>query len=217
MVVFKIILLIALVIALIFLPLFFVLRSQTGSSKSRRDTQRIISDPDLLRLIDREPDQLISPHLLSEKTDLTLNQARSRLNGLTMFGILNRSVSNNTRYYYSLKEPLPEDKNLRLSPDPFLTVEDLLNIFEAHHYRVFAQELIMATSLPLGVIKREMKHFQTEGIIQSMRGMAPQGVVSNRFYILQEPYRSNPESFRARSGQLDLELKEILLNENLIV
>lgn len=50
-----------------------------------------------------------------------------------------------------------------------------------------------------------------------MRGMAPQGVVSNRFYILQEPYRSNPERFRARSGQLDLELKEILLNENLIV
>lgn len=92
-----------------------------------------------------------------------------------------------------------------------------LNIFEAHHYRVYAQELIMATGLSLGMIKQEMKYFQTEGIVQSMRGMAPQGIVINRFYILQEPYRSNPERFRARSGQLDLELKEMLLNKNLIV
>ncbi len=198
------------------LPLLIVLGIYLRNKKSNRDTQREISDPDLLRLIHNEPDQLISPHQLRDKTTLSLNEARSRLSNLLMYGILNRSVGG-SRYYYSLKEPLPEDKKLSLSPDPFLTVEDLLAIFAAHNYRVSAQELIMTTGLPLNVLKREMKHFQQRGIVQSMRGMAPQGAVSNRFFVLQEPYRSNPERFRARAGELDLELKEILVNENLIV
>jgi len=96
------------------------------------------------------------------------------------YGTLNRSIGGN-RYFYGLKEPLVEDKNLTLSPDPFLTVEDLLIIFEAHDYRVSAQELIMAAGLPLSVIKREMKHFEKEGIVQSMRGYAPSGFVISRF------------------------------------
>ncbi|WP_020566981.1 hypothetical protein [Neolewinella persica] len=198
------------------LPLLIVLVIYLRNKKANRDSQRVISDPDLLRLINNQPDQLISPHLLRDQTELTIHEARSRLSNLMMYGILNRSVGG-SRYYYSLKESLPEEKNLSLSPDPFLTVEDLLTIFEVHNYRVSAQDLILTTGLPLNVLKREMKHFQKRGIVQSMRGMVPQGAVSNRFFTLQEPYRSNPERFRARAGQLDLELKEILLNENLIV
>lgn len=213
----KVIIPIALTVAFIVLPLIFVIWLTAAQAKNRRVTQRIISDPDLLRLIHNEPDQLISPHLLRDRTGMTLNQARHRLSGLFMYGLLNKSVSNATRYYYSLKEPLKDPPALDLSPDPFLTVEDLLKIFKAYDYRVSAQDLIMVTGLPLGVIKREMKHFRKQGIIEHMRGMVPQGSVSNRFFILQEPYRSNPEQFRARAGTLDLELKEILLNENLIV
>lgn len=198
------------------LPLLIVFFILMRKKKTNRTTQRAISDPDLLRLISNEPDQLVSPHILRDKTKLSLNEARDRLSNLMTYGILNRSVGG-SRYYYGLKEALPEEKNLTLSSDPFLTVEDLLTIFEAHNYRVSAQDLILSTGLPLNIIKREMKHFQARGIVQSMRGMVPQGAVSNRFFILQEPYRSNPERFRARAPELDLELKEILLNENLIV
>jgi hypothetical protein len=213
----KVVLPIIMVMSFIVFPLVLAVWLIISQARNRKVTQRVISDPDLLRLIHNEPDQLVSPHILRDRTGMTLNQSRHRLSGLYMYGLLNKSVSNGTRYYYSLKEPLKEAPDLNLSPDPFLTVEDLLKIFEAYHYRVSAQDLIIATGLPLGVIKREMKYFQKRGIIQFMRGMAPQGVVSNRFFILQEPYRSNPEKFRARASTLDLELKEILLNENLIV
>lgn len=212
----KLIVLLIVMLVLVVLPLTFAIWYEWNKKKNTRETQRILSDPDLLRLIHNEPDQMVSPHILADKTDLTRNEARSRLTSLMTYGVLNRSIGGN-RYFYGLKEPLGEDKNLTLSPDPFLTVEDLLVIFEAHNYRVSAQELIMATGLPLAVIKREMKHFEKEGIVQSMRGYAPSGFVISRFFILQEPYRSNPERFRARASQLDLELREILTNENLIV
>jgi hypothetical protein len=213
----KVVIPITMMMLFIVLPLVWAIWLIAAQAKNRRVTQRVISDQGLLRLIHNEPDQLVSPHILRDKTGMTLNQCRHRLSGLYMYGMLNKSLSNGTRNYYSLKEPLGETPDLNLSPDPFLTVEDLLKIFEHHNYRVSAQDLIMATGLPLGVIKREMNHFKKQGIIQHMRGMAPQGVVSNRFFILQEPYRSNPEQFRARASTLDLELKEILLNENLIV
>lgn len=207
---------IAILMIFVVLPLVWAVFHLIRQGHTRRTTQRQLSDPDLLRLINDEPDGMVSPHRLRDKTDLTLSQARTRLSDLMMYGVLNRSIGGN-RHYYGLKEPLGEDKNLALSPDPFLTVEDLLTIFEAHEYRVSAQNLIMTTGLPLRVIKREMKHFQKKGIVQSMRGLAPQGIVASRFFTLQEPYRSKPERFRERAGQLDLELKEILTNENLIV
>ncbi|MFT5998451.1 MAG: hypothetical protein ACI81P_000904 [Neolewinella sp.] len=213
----KVVIPITMAMLFIVLPLIFAVWLIISQARNRKVTQRILSDPDLLRLIHNEPDQLVSPHILRDKTGMTLNQSRHRLSGLYMYGLLNKSVSNGTRAYYSLKEPLEETPDLNLSPDPSLTVEDLLKNFEHYNYRVSAQDLLLATGLPLGVIKREMKHFKKQGIIQHMRGMAPQGFVSNRFFILQEPYRSNPEQFRARASTLDLELKEILLNENLIV
>lgn len=212
----KFIVLVVVLLVLVVFPLAFAVWWQMTHNKNTRETQRTISDPDLLRLIRNEPDQMVSPHILADKTDLSVNEARSRLSALMSYGILNRSLGGN-RHYYALKEPLREDKKLSLSPDPFLTVEDLLTIFEAHNYRVSAQELIIVTGLPLGVLKREMKHFEQEGIVQSMRGYAPSGFVISRFFILQEPYRSNPDRFRAQAGKLDLEMREILRNDNLIV
>jgi hypothetical protein len=212
----KFIALLVLSMAFIILPLLFVLIQNIYKSKVRKSTQGTISDPDLLRFIHNEPDRMASPHILSAKTSLSLNEARSRFGELMMYGILNRNIGGN-RYYFSLKNPLPEDKNLTLSPDPFLTVEDLFVIFEAYSGRVSAQDLIMATGLPLSILKREMRHFEKEGITRSMRGYAPNGLVMQRFFILEEPYRSNPERFRAKADQLDLELKKILVDEKYLV
>lgn len=207
-----------LVLAMVFivLPLLFVIAQSIYKSRARKRTQRTISDPDLLRFIHNEPDQMASPHILSTKTGLSLNEARSRFGELMMYGILNRNIGG-SRHYFSLKEPLPKEKDLQLSPDPFLTVEDLLIIFEAYSGRVSAQDLIMATGLPLGVLKREMKHFEKQGITRGMRGYASNGLVMQRFFILEEPYRSNPERFRAKAGQLNLELKKILVDEKYLV
>lgn len=195
----------------------FVFIAVAYQNKQNEDTQRSVSDQDLLRLIANQPDQLLSPHQLAGQTGLTLPQARGRLSALTMYGILNRSHNKKARYFYGLNEPLQESPELGLSPEPFLTVEDLLSIFAHYDYRVTPQNLIMATGLPLAVIKREMKHFEKEGIVQRLQRAAQSGMVMERFFVLQEPYRSDPSRFRARAGELDLELREILLNDNLIV
>jgi hypothetical protein len=212
----KVVIPIVMLLAFIVLPLVFVLIQSIYKTRARKRTQRTISDPDLLRFIHNEPDRMASPHILSAKTGLSLNEARSRFGELMMYGILNRNIGG-SRHYFSLKEPLPEDKNLQLSSDPFLTVEDLLVIFEAYSGRVSAQDLIMATGLPLGILKREMKHFEKQGITRSMRGYAANGLVMQRFFILEEPYRSNPEQFRTKADQLDLEIKKILVDEKYLV
>jgi len=186
--------------------------------KTNRETQRHLSDRDLLRLIDGEPDQLVSPHQLRDKTELSLNEARSRLESLNKFGIMNRGTNSRGRFFYGLREPLEKTPpDLELSSDPFLTVEDLLHIFAAYDYRVTAQELIMATGLPLAVIKREMKYFEQQKIVQRLSRSDANGVMVKRFFVLQDPYRSDPDRFRAQAGKLDLEMREILTNNNLLV
>jgi len=201
---------------MIFLTAFGVFM-QIRQQKTNRETQRIISDQDLLRLINDEPDQLISPHQLRDKTELTINEARTRLNSLMMFGVLNRSTNRSGRHFFSLQEPLAENPNLTLSSDPFLTVEDLLDIFSHYNYRVTPQQLIMATGLPMNIIKREMKYFENQKIVQRLQRADANGGIIRRFYVLQDPYRSDPERFRAKASQLDLEMKEILRNDNLLV
>lgn len=195
----------------------FVIAMYYYQKKQNADTQREISDQDLLRLMHNEPDQLLSPHQLRDKTDLTLNQARGRLSALMAYGLLRRSTNSKGRFFYSLGEPLVEAPDLNLSSDPFLTVEDLLKIFEHYDYRVSAQSLIMATGLPLAVIKREMKYFENQGIVQRLSRANASGMMVERFFVLQDPYRSDPERFRAKAGVLDLEMREILRNDNLIL
>ncbi len=207
----------AIVIAVTSLLLAMIPLILNYQKKQNSTTQRDISDRELLRLLHREPDQLISPHLLSEKTGITLNQARNRLNALFMYGILNRSQNSKGRYFFGFREELQEGPQLVLSPDPFLTVEDLLQIFSAHDNRVSPQELIMATGLPLEIIKREMKYFEQEGIVQKLSRLDAMGTMQSRFFVLQEPYRSDPDKFRQRAGVMDLEMRELLRNDNLIV
>lgn len=199
------------------LLLIFGVLMYLQQQKTNRETQRTIADRDLLRLIAAEPDQLISPHQLRDKTELTLNEARTRLNSLMMFGVLDRNMNRMGRHFYGLREQLEEPPELPLSSDPFLTVEDLLEIFTHYGYRVTPQELIMATGLPHDIIKREMKYFEDQKILQRLQRSDTNGMVMHKFYVLQDPYRSDPDRFRAQASKLDLEMREILLNDNLLV
>ncbi len=203
--------------ALTFLLLLFAVVVYFRQRKTNRETQREIPDHDLLRLVANEPDQLISPHQLRDKTGLSLNEARTRLNSLMTFGVFDRSSNRTGRHFFGLKAPLGVSPDLELSADPFLTVEDLLAIFAYYDYRVTPQELIMATGLPMTIIDREMKYFEKQRVVQRLQRSDSNGAVTHKFYVLQDPYRSDPDRFRAQAGVMDLEMKEILLQDNLLV
>lgn len=199
------------------LLILFVLWTHFYGQKSNRQTQRQLSDKDLLLMLHNEPDQLLSPHQLVEKTGLTLTEARTRLNALYSYGILQRSYNSRGRHFFSTRDPIEKTPEFTLSNDPFLTVEDLLQIFAAYDYKVTAQQMILATGLPLAVLKRELKYFEDQKIIQKLQRTDSNGMVMKRFYVLQDPYRSDPDRFRDQADKLDLEMREILLNDNLIV
>lgn len=199
------------------LLILFVVWMYFHQQKSNSQTQRHITDKDLLLMIHNEPDQLLSPHQLAEKTELTLTEARTRLNALFGYGILQRSYNSRGRHFFGTRDAVESPPELKLSHDPFLTVEDLLQIFEAYDYKVTAQQMIMATGLPLAVIKRELKYFESQKIVQKLQRADTQGMVTRRFFVLQDPYRSDPGRFRDQADRLNLEMREILLNDNLIV
>lgn len=188
-----------------------------NQQKNIRKTQRLLNDRDLLRLIRDEPDGLISPHQLRDKTELNLTEARNRLNALTTARLLRRSVNSKGRHFFAPRGPVEEPPALNLSPAPFLTVEDLLQIFVAYDFRVTPLELIMVTGLPLQVIKREMKYFEKQNIVQELKRHDSSGMTVDRLYVLQEPYRSDPERFREKAETMDLEMEKILVNEKLLV
>ncbi|MFT5998450.1 MAG: hypothetical protein ACI81P_000903 [Neolewinella sp.] len=202
---------------IVLLALTFLIVAIVKQRETNRLTQRMLGDRDLLRMIDTEPDQLLSPHQLRDKTDLTLTEARARLTSLHSFGVLRVNGNRRGRHFFGLNRGLVEAPDLNLSPEPFLTVEDLLNIFATYDYRVTPQELIMSTGLPLAIIKREMKYFENQKIVQRLQRMDANGMTVHRFYVLQDPYRSDPDRFRVQADKLDLEMREILLNDNLIV
>lgn len=205
------------ILAVSALLILFVIWMYFRQQRTNRETQRHISDKDLLLMLHNEPDQLLSPHQLADKTELSLTDARSRLNAMFSYGILQRSYNSRGRHFFGTRDPIGEVPKLNLSNDPFLTVEDLLQIFAAYDYKVTAQEMILTTGLPLAVLKRELKYFEDQKIVQKLQRTDNNGMVMKRFYVLQDPYRSDPDRFREQAGRLDLEMREILLNDNLIV
>jgi len=174
------------IMALMIALLVFAVAMYFWQRKTNRVTQRQLSDRDLLRMLHNEPGQHLSPHQLAEKTDLSVGEARVRLNELSGFGVLVRSANSSSRHFFTPNDPVEEISDLELSSDPFLTVEDLLKIFEAFDYRVTAQQMIMATGLPLAIIKREMKYFESQKILQKLKTGDSNGAITKRFYLLQE-------------------------------
>ena len=204
-------------VAFMVLAVALVIYLVYAQKSSIAETQRYISDVEILELIDRQPDGLLSPHQLRDATELTLNQARQRLRTFAYQSVLRQSHNSKARTFYRLVVPLVDAPGLELSPDPFLTVEDLLLIFRHYGGRITFEQLLVATRLPLAVIQREMKHFEKEGILQRLRETHSSGMSARSFFVLQEPYRSNPEAFGDRAPGLNLEMRKILLEDKLIV
>lgn len=210
--VFLILLATILTLVVLTLVIYLVWRQRTSASQQSK-----ISDRDLLLRLSREPDGFLTPDRLSKSTQLTKGEARSRLMRLAMAGLLDQGYNRRLVSHYTLREPLDDREPPDLSADPFLTVDDLLLLFERYDFRPRDQDLIMATGLPLAMIRREMKYFASEGVVDILYLSAGYGKQSQRTYVLQEPYRSQPDAFRRRASRDDLELREILRNDNYIV
>lgn len=201
----------AIAIFVIFLIVF--LQQQ---KKTRIDSQRVFSDRDLLRLIAAQPDGIVSKKEVAAASGLSDSVATLRLSSLSHNGVLRVNHDSYLRGYYSLAKPLEAIPDIPLSPEPFLTVDDILQLFEAFDYQLDYQKLILATGLPLDILKREMKYFEKEKIIKMLFRTDSNGITSRHFFILQEPYRSKPQQFLSREKEMNQRVKELLRNDLLI-
>ncbi len=194
-------------------PVVFLLFYYGIRNKRIDKTQREISDRDFLKIFDEHPGGVLDTDEIIQKSGLTKKQVRSRLSYFAEQLILRRG-SNGLAYYYELYAPYEDVGQLELSPEPFLTIADLRTIFHAYDYRVSPADLIIATGLPWRLLNREMKHFKKKGVIDILRIARPGD--SYKQFVLKEPYLDPPASPEEDSA-MNLELKEILLNEELIV
>ena len=202
-----------LIVALVaFLVYYFWLQRKTGM-----ETQSTLTDRDLLLKIVGQPDGFLTPQTLSEVTALSKSEARNRLQALHLAGILDHAHNSHLASYYALRHPVADTSLLPLSPEPFLTVDDILTLFEQHGFRPRDQDLIVSTGLPLRLIRRELKYFAEQGVVDTLYASDGYGKQSQRIYVLKEPYRSQPDQFRHRAEADDLQLRTILRNDNFIV
>lgn len=195
--------------------LFITIHQQ---KKTRINSQRDLSDRELLRLIAAQPDGIIDKKVLAEKGGISPAAAQLRLDNLYTEGVLKSSMSTNMmRRFYSLDAPLTENVAIpALSPEPFLTVDDILLLFQAFDFQLDYQKLIMATGLPLDILKSEMKYFEKEKVINSLMESRGTGIPQRKFFILQEPYRSDPSSFLSREKEMNQRVKELLQRDALL-
>jgi len=168
----------------------------------------IVSDKDILLYINDQPDKVINKTTASRKFGLSKSQMATRLRSLQQNGVLSVLYNKTmTKYSYTISKPIDKPYDIELSQEPFMTLEDLLKIFQHYDYQVSMQELLLITGLPLKVIKREMKYFEDEKIINIMLKVNTQ-YSYHRIYMLNEPYRSNSDAF-LNLENTNFELKEI--------
>lgn len=181
-----------------------------------QNTQRIITDRELIRLFEQQPGGLLSRSMIAEKTGLTKAEVTSRLTSFAHWGIVRAGVNaTSTNYFYELTAKLETYTGPELSAEPFLTVRDLQHIFEAYAYKVSPQDLLMATGLPWNVIEREIKYFRKEKVLEYTRIDRPDD--SPIQFILLEPY-NNPATLDLEEAErLNRGMKEVLYDEQLIV
>lgn len=186
------------------------------SKRQVENTQRKITDRELLSLFEQQPGGLLSSTMIMEKSGLTKAETTSRLTPLAHWGILRAGVSaTGTSYFYELTATLDDYTGPELSEEPFLTVRDLQHIFEAYDYKVSPQDLLMATGLPWNVIEREIKYFRKEKVLEYTNIARPDD--SPIQFILLEPY-NKPETLDLKDAErLDQRVKEVLYDENLLV
>jgi hypothetical protein len=200
------------IIAVAALIAFFTYRQENISE----DTQRVISDLKLLRLFEQQPGGLLSAQMIADKTELTSGQASARLNALATGGLLTMgSNSMGTKYFYELAAPLEEIPGLQLSGEPYLTIEDLQEIFIAYDYKVSPHDIMVATGLSWKMLSLEMKHFRKKGVIDVALISRPGD--SSKQYILNEAYhRSEKLDLKSRT-RINAEVKQVLYDEQFLV
>lgn len=205
----------ALVVGLpVLLTLVLVAIYYQRQNKIGRQTQRIITDKQILELIHQQPDGFLSTRQLAEKSGLTRAEAKSRMVQLRTFGAVKVFFAPGSKAYYSLTGPVDDRPPPTLSAAPFLTVEDILKLFRHFDMRLTPQQLILATGLPLSIIKREMKYFAGQKILQRLSVAST--MASGVTYILQDPYRSDPDQFLEQQLDLNREMETILRREDLV-
>lgn len=204
------------VLALIALA-YWANKYYAGHKKVNRETQRFITDYAILELIESQPDGLLDAKGLAAVTELDEKEALRRLMMLHTWGVLYYMHDNWSKIHFSLRRPLDRREPPALSAEPFLTVDDIVRLFRHHDFRLTPQDLVTSTRLPANVLQREMKYFQREKVVQQLYSHDPNsGTVTQKFYVLREPYRSNPEAFLEKGANMDLQLKELLRNEDLL-
>lgn len=201
---------------LLMATIVFLIAYSQKEKKTKRTTQRLITDEQLLRLIAEQPDGILSAKQLAAKTELTKREAGTRLRELYRNGLLHPNVTTTREFYYRLMNPIEEKEIPALSPEPFLTVDDILQLFQTFDFQLDLQKLIIATGLPVRILLREMKYFKEQKIIKMLMSSNGAGIPVTKTYYLEEPYRSNPEQFLSRAKEMNASLKE-LLTEDLLV
>ena len=189
---------------------------QRKYNKTMRDTQRIITDLELLHLFERQPGGILSAEMVAEKTDLSKSEATARLTGLSQGGLLVAGTNpTGMKHYFELSAPLEEVPGLKLSTEPFLTIEDLQEIFIAYDYKVSPHDLMVTTGLPWKMLSREMKHFRQQGIVEVAYIQRPGD--SFKQYILREKYHRSEKLDLDSRTRINEEVKQVLYDERFLV
>ncbi len=201
-----------LVIAMAAMIAFFTYRTERISS----DTQRIISDLKLLRLFEKQPGGLLSAKMVAEKTELSSGEAATRLRALATGGLLNiGSNAMGTKYFYELSAPLEEIPGIKLSGEPYLTIEDLQEIFIAYDFKVSPHDLMVATGLSWKMLSLEMQHFRKKGVIDVALINRP-GDSSKQYILMEDYHRSETLDLDSRT-RINEEIKQVLYDEQFLV
>jgi len=173
------------------------------------DSQNQVTDKQLIEYIDSQPDKMIDRQMIMERFGLSKFAADGRLSYFLGNGLLRTlHTSNGMKLYYTLTSPIDKPYDIDLSDEPFITVDDILAIFKHFDFRVSLQEICLVSGLPIKVIKEEMKYFEKEKIVKSLIQTDPQATMHRMVYMLEEPYKSNPDSF-LQLKEADLKLRSI--------
>ncbi|MEM8584311.1 MAG: helix-turn-helix domain-containing protein [Bacteroidota bacterium] len=207
------------IIFLIVIPILLLLFYMRFYNKTLKESQRDLLDADLLELFDTQPDGMLTANRVAELTGLKKSAVKIRLQSLAHQRLVHMNYSTKMKAFYRLRTPIDQREVPKLSEEPFLTVQDVLVLFKHFDLKPNLQDLVVATRLPIKVIMREMRYFQKEGIIQILYGSTDGMGTSTgtKSFVLEEPYRSNPDQFLAKEERLNLELKEVLVKESLLV
>jgi len=195
---------------LLFLVIYFFYQKKVKQIEYSQDE---LSDKDLILMFSKEPDGYLTSERLAKKSGLSKSDARFRLQYFQHNGILSNGYSKTMKMYYQLNEPLVEKEIPALSNKPFLTVEDLLILFKTFDYRISLVKLCVATGLPVSILKRELKYFEKEKILETISYSNDTTGYTRTTYVLKEPYRSRPDEFLELETKMNIELEKIYRTE----